>query len=232
MMVFSKRNILPFAMLIVLPVLLFSCAQGTESQEQESAAAAAQDREPVEESAEDGTGTMETETETESADTDMSPAVDGSINEGEYAYSLADNATGIEFFWSHDGQELFAGIKTGSSGWVSAGFDPQSAMKDANIIFMALDGEDVVMRDDFGTSTFSHDDDVKLGGTNDITAFAAGRDGGITVYEFSIPLDSGDEFDRVLVPGNEYGIIFAVNDNGIDFDSKHTARGSASIQLD
>jgi hypothetical protein len=229
-MIFSKKYILAFAILMVISMLLFSCTQDTEGQEQESAAGDAQDREPVEETADDGTGTMAEEAE--STDTDMSPVIDGSIDPGEYPHSLTENATGIEFFWSHDGQELFAGIKTGSSGWVSAGFDPQSAMKDANIIFMALDGEDVVMRDDFGTSTFSHDDDVKLGGTNDITAFAAGRDGGITVYEFSIPLDSGDEFDRVLVPGNEYGIIFAVNDNGIDFDSKHSARGSASIQLD
>jgi len=229
-MIFSKKYILPFAILMVLPMLLFSCAQAAGGQEQGSAAGTSQERELVDETAEEGTGTMAAETE--STDTDMSPVIDGSIDPGEYIHSLTENATGIEFFWSHDGQELFAGIKTVSSGWISAGFDPQSAMKDANIIFMALDGEDVMIRDDFGTSAFSHDDDVELGGTNDITASAAGRDGGITVYEFSIPLDSGDEFDRVLVPGNEYGVIFAVNDNGIDFDSKHSASGSAGIQLD
>jgi len=229
-MIFSKKYILPFAMLMVLSMLLFGCAQAAQDQEQEPAAGTAQDREPVEDTDGDGTGTMAEEAD--GTDADMSPVIDGGIDPGEYPHSLTENATGIEFFWSHDGQDLFAGIKTGSPGWVSTGFDPQSAMKDANIIFMALDGEDVMIRDDFGTSAFSHDDDVELGGTNDITASAAGRDGGITVYEFSIPLDSGDEFDRVLVPGNEYGVIFAVNDNGIDFDSKHSASGSAGIQLD
>jgi hypothetical protein len=61
---------------------------------------------------------------------------------------------------------------------------------------------------------------------------AATKENSLTVYEFSIPMDSGDEFDKVLSPGNTYNIILAVNNSSIDFDRAHSARSSGQIMLD
>lgn len=228
---FSRRDIFPLIAAVSF-FFIFSGCSGDAAGREETAAVPAEE---VEESTgEDGMEDPDLEEDAESSgqgSPDIIPDIDGNISEGEYAASLEEESTGIEFFWSHDGQELFAGIKTGSPGWVAAGFDPASAMKEANMIFLVIDDGEVVVRDDFGTSTFSHSPDLDLGGTDDISAYAASSSDGITTYEFSIPLDSGDEYDRVLVPGDEYTVIFAVNDNGTDFDSKHSARGSAVMTL-
>jgi len=157
--------------------------------------------------------------------------INGEIGNGEYMASLQDNNTGIQLFWSNDSQDLYIGIITDSGGWVAVGFDPQSAMKGANIIFMALDGGTVLLRDDFGTSSFSHDSDEKLGGSNDISESAGKKDGDKAVYEFIIPLDSSDEFDKVLSPGNSYKVILSLNSSNTDFDRKHSARSSNQITL-
>jgi len=66
---------------------------------------------------------------------------------------------------------------------------------------------------------------------NDQEEYAGKPDGDTAVYEFKILLDSGDEFDGVLNPGEEHKVIFSVNDRVIDFDSKHTKKSSGRIQL-
>ena len=94
--------------------------------------------------------------------------IDGSMDSHEYFFSLKDETTGLEVYWSNDKQYIYIGIIAGSSGWTAIGFNPEFAMKGANIIFMAIDGKDIVMRDDFGNSTFSHSPDEDLGGSFDL----------------------------------------------------------------
>ncbi|MFC2145702.1 hypothetical protein ACFLQQ_05165, partial [Actinomycetota bacterium] len=88
------------------------------------------------------------------------------------------------------------------------------------------------MRDDFGNSTFSHTPDEDLGGSFDIEEYTGSADEDKAVYEFKMLLDSGDEFDSVLNPGEKHKVIFSVNDRVIDFDSKHNKKKSSGrIQL-
>lgn len=54
--------------------------------------------------------------------------------------------------------------------------------------------------------------------------------GGQTEVQFSIPLDSGDSFDRALVAGNEYTVLLAYGPTD-DFTEKHTYRESVKITL-
>ena len=157
--------------------------------------------------------------------------IDGSMDSHEYFFSLKDETTGLEVYWSNDRQYIYIGIIAGSSGWTAIGFNPEFAMKGANIIFMAIDGKDIVMRDDFGNSTFSHSPDQDLGGSFDVEEYAVKADGDTAMYEFKMLLDSGDEFDGVLNAGEEYTVILSVNDRIIDFDSKHTKKSSGQIQL-
>jgi hypothetical protein len=157
--------------------------------------------------------------------------IDGHLNSHEYIFSLKDETTGMEVYWANDEQHIYIGIITDSTGWTSIGFDPESAMKGANIIFMAIDDQGIVIRDDFGTSTFSHSSDEDLGGSFDIEEYAGKPDGDVAVYEFKIMMDTGDEFDSVLVPGEEYKVILATNSGGVNFDSKHTKKSSSQIKL-
>jgi hypothetical protein len=157
--------------------------------------------------------------------------IDGSMDSHEYFFSLKDETTGLEVYWSNDRQYIYIGIIAGSSGWTAIGFNPEFAMKGANIIFMAINGKDIVMRDDFGNSTFSHSPDEDLGGSFDVEEYAVKADGDTAMYEFKMLLDSGDEFDGVLNAGEEYKVILSVNDRVIDFDSKHTKKSSSQIQL-
>jgi hypothetical protein len=234
-MEYLKRFILVLLPILLLTLFLSGCSEGAATKNDKTASASIEDEEQPLEKGETSTEIEDIEEDAETPAVEISgdmPIIDGRIAPDEYSDSLKDDSTGIEFFWSHDNVQLFAGLKTDSMGWVSIGFDPESAMKGANIIFMALDSGKVLVRDDFGTSAFGHDDDIKLGGDNDITAYAADKEGELNIYEFIVPLNSGDEFDKVLIPGNTYGVILAENNNRIDFDSKHSTRGSAEIKLD
>ncbi len=153
-------------------------------------------------------------------------AIDGSIDSHEYFFSLKDGTTGLEIYWSNDKQYIYIGIIASSSGWTAIGFNPEFAMKGANIIFMVIDGQDVVMRDDFGNSTFSHSSDMDLGGSFDVEEYAGKADGGEAVYEFKMLLDTGDEFDSILNHGEQYKVIFAVKSRSIDFDNKHIKKSN------
>jgi hypothetical protein len=158
--------------------------------------------------------------------------IDGSIESHEYPFALNDDATGMEVFWLNDTQYIYIGIIASSSGWTAIGFNPEAAMKGANILFMSIDGQDVSIRDDFGTSTFSHSSDEEIGGSFDVEEYAGSSEGDRAVYELKILLNTGDEFDGVLSPGEEYKVIFATNDGSTDFDSKHSKRSSGLMQLD
>lgn len=81
---------------------------------------------------------------------------------------------------------------------MAIGIDPVVAVRGANFIFGYVSGGETFASDQFGTGMFSHSPDTGNGGTDDIIEYA-GTEG--TVFEFSIPLDSGDNMDKPLVLG-------------------------------
>ena len=104
---------------------------------------------------------------------------------------------------------------------------------DFNGIGYVKDGE-ALIQDMFGVKPVgmgSHPPDVELGGSDDILDYAGREEGGVTVIELKIPLDSGDEYDKPLSPGAGYDLITAIG-SGDDFDSIHIARGRGNITLD
>lgn len=150
----------------------------------------------------------------------------GVVEENEYQFLVEDSATGLAVYWSQDNTLLYMGITGLGPGWAAVGFNPSFAMKDANIIMMAFSEGQALIRDDFGVSNFDHQPDTELGGTSDIEEHAGSPD----AFEFVILLDSGDEYDQELIPGQTYKMILAVSDSP-DFDSKHSKRSSVSVSL-
>jgi len=143
-------------------------------------------------------------------------------------------AAGVTFEYrvTPDGLNL-EGILIGqTTGWVSVGFNPTFMMRDANIIIGYVTSNGPMIRDDWGTGNTSHVSDQSLGGTDDVTLIAGSEEDGFTTLHFTIPLDSGDQYDQPLSIGQTYPIILARGANGANnFTSVHAAAGYAEIIL-
>jgi hypothetical protein len=125
---------------------------------------------------------------------------------------------------------LHVKVSAPTTGWVSVGFHATTGMKDANIIIGYVSGGAASVRDDYGTAPNAHASDVSLGGENNVADLDGTEAGGTTEISFTIPLDSGDAYDRQLIEGNTYSVILAYGEDD-DFDSYHTARTSTDIEI-
>lgn len=138
----------------------------------------------------------------------------------------------LQFDWMVDGEDLVIRMSGPTTGWVAIGFDPETAMQGANFLMGTVVNGEAVVRDDFGNGMFSHKSDVDLGGSSDITVISGSESEGKTTVEFSIPLDSGDAYDKALIPGESYRVIWAYGQsNDETFQLKHVARGGFDVEL-
>ncbi len=138
----------------------------------------------------------------------------------------------ITLMWKTNDAEdsLLVKVSATTVGWVAVGFDPTVGMQDANIIIGYVLNDTAYVRDDVGTGLHSHAPDTSLGGTNDVADIDGTETEGITEISFTIPLDSGDLRDRVLVVGESYLVILAWGTDD-DFDALHTVRVSTEIEI-
>jgi hypothetical protein len=143
------------------------------------------------------------------------------------------NVQGFTIEWATTGaNELSVELTAPTTGWVGVGFDPDSIMLGANFILGYVASGTPTLRDDYGWQTFSHRDDTLLGGTNDISSPGGSESGGSTTITFTIPLDSGDQYDKPLDPGTSYTILLARGPNGADnFTTQHEFMTTASITI-
>ncbi len=138
---------------------------------------------------------------------------------------------GIELQWRTGDEYLYINVSAPTTGWVAVGFDPTNQMADANVIIGYVDDSgDVFIRDDFGISPTSHASDESLGGTDNIMDHYGIEEAGTTMLHFRIPLDSGDMYDKVLVPGNNYNVILAYG-SADNFTGFHTMATGTNIEL-
>jgi hypothetical protein len=130
------------------------------------------------------------------------------------------------------GEKLAVELTGPTTGWVAVGFDPSMMMLDANIIIGYVSGGETFIRDDWGWQTTSHRADTLLGGTHDVIIDGGQESEGSTQIRFTIPLDSGDPYDKPLVPGNTYPILMARGPDGADdFTTYHAFYTVAEIEI-
>jgi len=138
----------------------------------------------------------------------------------------------MSFSWRIVGDELEVELTGPTTGWIAVGFKPSRAMKDANILIGYVDGADVMMTDQFGTTMVAHRPDSELGGASNTEVISGEEVDGSTTIRFRMPLDSGDEYDQPLSAGEEMRVIFAYGPNGADDTSTyHAARGGIDMSL-
>lgn len=141
---------------------------------------------------------------------------------------------GFTFEWKVEDSTGTVRIKltAPTTGWLAVGFEPTSFMNEANLLIGYVSGGTAHARDDYGTGTVTHESDVVLGGTDNVELITGSEASGETVLEFRIPLNSGDAYDKVLMDGTTYTVIFAYGQNDADdFVSAHAWAESASIEL-
>jgi sugar lactone lactonase YvrE len=156
---------------------------------------------------------------------------DGVISEGEYADSVQE--ADVTFHWIHDGEYLYGALTAPTEGWVAVGFKPEVAMQGANYVYGYVADGEVEAFDMWGAQPRgpgSHPPDVDLGGTDDIVAFGGQEADGTTTFEFQIPLDSGDEYDKPLEIGQSHDILLAWGPTD-DF-AYHGARAMTTMMLE
>jgi len=160
----------------------------------------------------------------------VSHVVDGTITDGEYPNHTT--VIGVNVYWSNDAEQLRIGLVSPGTGYTAIGLDPEDRMKGANYIIAFMQEGELHIRDDFGTQPIAHTQDTNRGGYDNILASAGSEWPDQTVIEFVIPLDSGDSYDKPLVPGNTYPILIAYHDLRDGFSARHSGRGSGEITLD
>jgi hypothetical protein len=156
------------------------------------------------------------------------PAVDGVIEDDEYAHFFEDAGIGMRVYWRNDQTTLTMGLVSPGTGWVSVGFDATNVKQDADIILAAVVGNQLVIEDHFGTGPYSH----ALDAEQNILESAGIESGGQTVVEFSIPLNSGDSWDKPLVPGNTYPLLLGYHRTSDDMSRKHSEGSTTQFTLD
>ena len=132
--------------------------------------------------------------------------------------------------WRVTGETLEVELESPATGWVAVGFDPSSMMQDANFILAYVKDGEVSARDDFGTWLTSHQSDESLGGTMDVSDLSGDETDDGTTVRFTIPLDSGDEYDRPLRSGETYTVLMAYSEAD-DFQTVHRDKTSVEIEL-
>jgi hypothetical protein len=157
-------------------------------------------------------------------------APDGVISEGEYDQSL--DFGDIRLWWTHDGAYLYLAMEGDTAGWVAVGINPELGMQGADYIFGYVTNGEALIWDAYGTAPTgaNHPPDEELGGTNDIVDFIGVEENGITRFEVKKPLDSGDPYDQVLVPGNSYPIIVAIGGQD-NFNAYHLRYDRGELTL-
>ena len=146
---------------------------------------------------------------------------------------IADEGLSFDMQWQIDGENLNVQVAAPTTGWIAVGFDPENKMGGANILIgYVVDGE-AHLRDDFGSGQVKHESDLGLGGVENFTNLEGEENDGVTVIRFTIPLDSGDSYDKPLQAGKSYKVIYAYGASGKDdFKTYHTkTRGSFTLTL-
>ncbi len=139
---------------------------------------------------------------------------------------------GMTVSWTVMGDMIRFQMAAPTRGWVSIGFDPSRQMADADMIIGYIEDGEVFIRDDYGTGAVRHGADVDNGGESNIVDAAGFENSGVTTIQFSIPLDSGDALDKVLVPGGTHRMIVAYGpDRADDFGTYHSSRGGTDIEI-
>jgi len=145
----------------------------------------------------------------------------------EYQHTL--EAKDMTVSWSIDTDQIHLQLTAGTTGWVSIGFDPESAMRGADIIIGVVKNGKVEIEDHYGVRSRSHSQDETLGGKNNVLNPAGEEIDGVTTIRFSRALGSTEQWDKPIVSQGTSRIMVAYGSGSDSLDSGHRYRGVYDI---
>ncbi|VVB65275.1 DOMON domain protein [uncultured archaeon] len=165
---------------------------------------------------------------------------DGIVGANEYARSMhlhglaSSGYSGgdLEISWKNDAQFLYLALNGSTKGWIALGFEPAVWMKDADIIMGSEENGVATVLDQNCTGNYGpHLNDTELGGAYDILEFGGQEHGNWTAIELKRKMNTGDEFDKVLAPGQNVSIIWAMADETSENVKHNMAKGEGTLYL-
>jgi hypothetical protein len=157
---------------------------------------------------------------------------DGIIQAREYEGNMDLAGGRYQVYWKNDQEMLYLALRGEVPGWVAIGFEPTSAMKDADILMGRVENGETVVDDMYSTGSFGpHPPDENLGGAFDILEWGGSEENDVTIVEFSRKMDTGDAYDAAFVPGQTITIIYALANTDIPSIQHNVVRGTASLTL-
>jgi hypothetical protein len=145
----------------------------------------------------------------------------------EYDHTL--KVKNMDVFWRIDGDLIHVKLSAKTTGWVAIGFEPEKAMQGANIIIGAVKNGKVRIEDHYGDRKRGHSKDEKLGGENHVLNPQGMEEDGVTSISFSLPLDTGDKWDKAIDPSKAGRIMLAYGRGRDSFKAGHAWRGVYDI---
>ena len=147
------------------------------------------------------------------------------------AYDHKIELATMTFEWRLTNDTIHVRLQAETTGWVGIGFNPSQAMKDANFILGYVKNHKVKVTNDFGITSRQHKPDTELGGESNITEIGGSEENGLTTINFTIPLDSGDEYDGKIFTDQENIVLLAYGSGRDSFKGKHKYRTSLKVNL-
>ena len=139
---------------------------------------------------------------------------------------------GYTLDWKIHDNAIDVKVSYATNGWVGVGFGKTGTMEGSHIILgFVLDGKATVA-DHFGYAHDKHGPEDKVGGKDSLTARGGTFEGGKTTITFTMPLNTGNPKDPVLVGGESYKVLLANGgDDAADLETYHGRSGRIIVDL-
>ena len=151
----------------------------------------------------------------------------GTVYAADYDHSFKFKDMDIQ--WRLDGDQIHFQLSAKTTGWVGIGFDPEDAMKGADIIIGAVKKGKVRIEDHYGNRKRNHASDEKLGGESNILNPKGSEENGVTTISFTLPLERKGEYDKSIDPSKVSRVMVAYGTGRDSFKGAHKSRGVYDI---
>lgn len=142
------------------------------------------------------------------------------------------NQEGYTLAWKIQDGSIAVKLSYETNGWVGFGIGKTGTMEGSHIVLgFVLDGKATVA-DHFGFAHQKHGPQDKVGGKDSLTARDATFVDGKTTISFTMPLQTGNPQDPVLVEGESYKVILANGgEDAQDLTSYHGRSGRVILDV-
>ncbi|VEN73543.1 DOMON domain protein [Candidatus Desulfarcum epimagneticum] len=148
-----------------------------------------------------------------------------------YDHEISGDPVRFQWKLNPDKKTIQIRLSAQTKSWVAVGFNPDQRMQGADFVMGYVKKGKVKVTDHFGTGVFVHKKDESLGGAMNVFDVSGKEAGGVTEISFSRPLDSGDAYDKPIVPDRETTLLLAYGAGRDSFRAAHAFRAVYKVSL-